>query len=171
MAVSAESVLKLKQGFDLMWFIPKSTYLWEYVEQRYKHYPSFGFEGGLYVGSLNYSHELLNIKHVVDNLRENDEFVQDVSSWIEPFRDYVYANFRKDVFKENLTENEFKLFLSKFLFSARYAKYQANFRFVKELECGIPAPDIVVCFFLFKSNFVVVFLIFRCLISIFDLII
>lgn len=58
-----------------------------------------------------------------------------------------------DVFKQKLTENEFKLFLSKFLFSSRYAKYQANFRFAKELECGIPAPDIVVRFvFIFFYN-------------------
>lgn len=116
------------------------------MEQRYQYYPSLGFEGGLYLGSLNYSQELVNIKHMVDNLRENDDFMQDFSSWIEPFRDYVYINFRKDVFKEKLSENEFKLFLSKFLFSSRHAKYQANFRFAKELECGIPTPDIVVWF-------------------------
>lgn len=53
-----------------------------------------------------------------------------------------------DIFVETLTETEFRLFLSKFLFSSRYAKYQANFRFVKDLECGIPAPDIVVRFYL-----------------------
>lgn len=87
--------MKLRQGFDLTWFIPKSTYLSEYIEQKYKYYPSLGFEGGLYLGSLNYSEELLNIKHVVDNLKENDEFIQDFSSWIEPFRDYVYTNFHK----------------------------------------------------------------------------
>lgn len=127
-----------------MWFIPKSTYLWKYVEQKHKYYPSMGLEGGLYLGSLNYSQELLNIKQIVDNLRENDNFVQDFSSWVEPFRDYVYMNFQKDIFKEQLSESDFKMFLSKFLFSSRYAKYQANFRFVKDLECGKPAPDIVV---------------------------
>lgn len=92
---STQNALKLKQGFDLTWFIPKSTYLWEYIEQRYKYYPGLGFEAGLYLGSLNYSQELMNIKNVVDNLRENGEFVQDFSSWVEPFRDYVYKNFHK----------------------------------------------------------------------------
>lgn len=142
--LSTQSALQLKQGFDLMWFIPKSTYLSKYVEQRHNYYPSLGFEGGLYLGSLNYSDELWNIKHMVDNLRENDDFLQGFSSWVEPFRDYVYDNFRKDVFSERLTENEFNLFLSMFLFSPRFAKYQANFRFSKNLECGIPAPNIVV---------------------------
>lgn len=103
------------------------------------------------MGSLNYSQEIMNIKHVVDVLRENDDFVQDFSSWLEPFRDYVYANFKTDIYRETLSENQFKLFLSKFLFSSRYAKYQANFRFAKELECGLPAPDIIVRWLIITS--------------------
>lgn len=47
-----------------------------------------------------------------------------------------------------LSENEFKLYLSKFLFSPKGASYQAHFRFERDLECGIPASEILVKFLL-----------------------
>lgn len=49
-----------------------------------------------------------------------------------------------DIYYEILTTNEFNLFLSKFLFSPRGARFQANFRFDKDLECGIPVSNITV---------------------------
>ncbi|KAK4886579.1 hypothetical protein RN001_002850 [Aquatica leii] len=139
---SIESTLRLEQRFDPEWFIPRSTHLYKYIHKRNEHYPTAGFEAGVYLGSLNYTSEINNIKNIVTELEESPEIVKNIQSWVDPFRDYVKLNFKKDMFSESLSTNEFNLFLSKFLFSPKGAKFQANFRFTKDLECGIPAPNI-----------------------------
>lgn len=48
------------------------------------------------------------------------------------------------MFTEPLSDERFNLYLSKFLNSPKNAKYQANFIFERDLECGIPAPKIKV---------------------------
>lgn len=78
-----------------MWFIPERTHLAKYLEQRKKYYPTMGFEAGLYMGSLNYSQEILEIKKVSDRLILSDDVGTGVNSWVDPFRDYVYKNFKK----------------------------------------------------------------------------
>jgi len=142
LAFSISSILKLEQRFDPVWFIPKSSHLHKYLEKRTELYPHIGWEGGLYLGSLNYTHELPNIRNMIHTLQGSSNIVGDVNSWVHPFQKYVKKNFKKDIYEETLSTNEFNLFLSKFLFSPKGAKFQANFRFEKELECGIPAPNI-----------------------------
>ncbi|KAF2904389.1 hypothetical protein ILUMI_01779 [Ignelater luminosus] len=149
---SIESTLKLEQRFDPMWFIPKNTYLAKYVEKRIELYPTMGFEAGLYLGSLNYPDEILNIRNMVQRLENSTDAVNSIQSWIDPFRNYVKKNFKKDVYYETLTTNEFNLFLSKFLFSPRGARFQANFRFDKDLECGIPVSNITMSSIDFRLN-------------------
>lgn len=53
-----------------------------------------GFEAGLYMGSLNYSQELQEIKKVADSLENADDIGTDITSWVDPFRNYVYKNFK-----------------------------------------------------------------------------
>ncbi|KAF5282163.1 hypothetical protein FQR65_LT02860 [Abscondita terminalis] len=139
---SIESTIRLEQRFDPEWFIPSSTHLYKFLRKRNEHYPTAGFEAGIYLGSLNYTDEINNIKNIVTGLEESPKYVENIQSWVDPFRDYVKLNFKKDMFNESLSTNEFNLFLSKFLFSPKGARFQANFRFTKDLECGIPAPNI-----------------------------
>lgn len=49
-----------------------------------------------------------------------------------------------DMYKEILSEKEFNLYLSKFLFSPKGARFQRLFHFEKDLECGLPASKIIV---------------------------
>lgn len=53
-----------------------------------------GFEAGLYMGSLNYSQEILQIKKMSDLLKQAD-IGTEVTSWVDPFGDYVYRYFQK----------------------------------------------------------------------------
>lgn len=107
---SIESTLKLEQRFDPMWFVPERTHLFKYLEQRRTYYPTMGFEAGLYMGSLNYSQEIGQIKKVSDLLIQADDVGTEVTSWVDPFRDYVYKNFRKG--KESLIHCNILLFKS-----------------------------------------------------------
>ncbi|XP_025830631.1 protein patched homolog 1 isoform X2 [Agrilus planipennis] len=138
---SIRSTLDLQQKFDPNWFIPDNTYLGKYLEQKKKYYPLLGNEGAYFMGALNYTHEMHNIKTVVDTLRNYSSIIK-INSWVDPFYNFVKHHFKKDVYEDDLTDFEFNNFLSKFLFSPQNAKFQANFGFAAPLECGIPVSQI-----------------------------
>ncbi|XP_072390401.1 patched domain-containing protein 3-like [Diabrotica undecimpunctata] len=152
---SIESCMKLDKKFNPEWFIPEGTHLGNFFSARNTYFPLVGFDAGLYMGSVNYSHELTNIKRAVDKLNEISNVTENVVSWVDPFRDFVMFNFHHDVFIEPLDDDRFSIFLSKFLMSPNYAQYQGNFIFERELECGVPAPKIkfsTIDFFFKKSS-------------------
>lgn len=141
---SIEAILKLEQRFDPMWFIPENTYLNQYVHNKRALYPNQGYEASILMGQLNYSQDLTKIVTMVNEIENRTNIVYEISSWIEPFHDFVLTYFDKDFYVNNLSENEFKLYLSKFLHTPSGGKYQANFRFQSKLKCGEPAPNIMV---------------------------
>lgn len=99
---SMESIFKLEKHFDPTWFIPKQTYLYSYLNVKGEYYSNQGFEAGLYFGEINYTKEINNIKVMSDQLKSSDDIVTNVLSWVDPFREYVFVNF-----KEGILENEF----------------------------------------------------------------
>ncbi|XP_045465991.1 patched domain-containing protein 3-like isoform X1 [Harmonia axyridis] len=141
-ALSIRNCLKLEQRFDPHWFVPKNSDLYSYYQKRTELYPNHGFEGGVYMGAINYTHEIPKIKEVVDNMRNKSDIIVGVSEWLTPFRDFVKRTYVTDIYKETIDELHFNLYLSKFLMNPQYAKYQSNFQFERPLECGIPAPKI-----------------------------
>lgn len=50
----------------------------------------------------------------------------------------------------NLTDYQWRHYLSQFLFSNQGGRYQADFRFDKELKCGSPTPNVTVSQIAFK---------------------
>lgn len=154
--------LKLEKKFDINFFLPKDSYMNRYLNARFEVFPTAGYEAGIFMGNVNYSEEIPNIRKMVYNLESSTDITSSVNSWVDPFRNYAYKLFKKggrlccgycstciwcdvlDIYVETLSPNEFNLFLMKFLFSPHGAKFQANFRFDRELECGIPAPNITV---------------------------
>ncbi|KAH1013969.1 hypothetical protein HUJ04_002883 [Dendroctonus ponderosae] len=140
--VSIESALKLEQRFDPKWFLPEGTHLAEYIKARDTHFPHVGWDAAFYMGALNYSHELKKIKAAVDQLENMTDITSNIMSWVDPFRTFVLNNFKHDVYEEDLDEDRFDIMMSKFLHSPRYAKYQGNFVFERDLECGAGIPKI-----------------------------
>lgn len=88
-------MLALEQKFDPLWFIPEDSYFLKYIQERTKYYPTMGFEAGLYMGELDYNLELERIHDAVELLRNNTDIVNDISSWVQPFHDFVYEHFKK----------------------------------------------------------------------------
>lgn len=143
-AFSTEAVLKLEQKFDPMWFIPENTYLNQYVAQKRELYPNQGYEASILMGKLNYSQQLKEIGSMVEEIESQTDIVHEISSWIVPFHNFVSTYFDKDFYTENLTDTEFRTYLSKFLHTQIGGKYQANFRFESKLKCGEPVSNITV---------------------------
>jgi hypothetical protein len=49
-----------------------------------------------------------------------------------------------DIATDILSDDEFSIYISKYLFSTHGAKYQKSFRFDGKLLCGQPAPPVTV---------------------------
>lgn len=149
---SIESIFRLEQRFDPAWFIPRDTFLSDFVVEKTKYFPSSGFDAGIFVGAVNYTYEFPKLNDMVEQLENSSDIVTDVHGWIKPFRDFVKVYYQKDAFLGELSDNEFNLFLSKFLFSPRGARFQANFRFQHDLECGLPASKILMSSYDFQFH-------------------
>ena len=105
-------------------------------------YPNRGFEAGVYMGRLNYTAELPKIISMANDIKEQTHILTHISTWTDPFQEFVEEFYKIDIRKTLLTDIQFKVFISKFLFSAMGGQYQANFKFEKNLVCGEPASDV-----------------------------
>lgn len=141
-AFSIERVFQIKQKFDPIWFIPSSTYYFEYAMMHRQLYPNRGFEAAVYMGSFNYTDEIPKIIELSEKLNKETDILGHVSSWIEEFQEFMEEFYEIDLRNQKLTEEQFKFYISKFLFSASGGKYQANFKFDKTLICGEPASEV-----------------------------
>lgn len=141
---SGIAVFRLEQRFDPNWFIPQGTYLNKFIEIKKDLYPNQGYEAMILMGQLNYTSELVHIHDMVDRMENETEIVHEMSAWIIPFREFVFNYYEIDFYEKNLTDTEFRKYLTKFLYTNSGGKFQANFRFKTKLECGELAPDIMV---------------------------
>lgn len=141
-AFSVERVFQIKQKFDPIWFIPSTSYHFQYTMMHRQFYPNRGFEAGVYMGSLNYTAELPKIISLANDIKEQTHILTEVSTWTDPFQEFVEEFYKIDIRKTLLTDAQFKAFISKFLFSAMGGLFQANFKFDKTLVCGESATDV-----------------------------
>lgn len=141
-AFSIERVFHIKQKFDPIWFIPSTSYHFKYTMMHRQFYPDRGFEAAVYMGNLNYTAELPKIIAMANEIKEQTHILTHISTWTDPFQEYVEEFFKIDIRKTILTDTQFKSLISKFLFSAMGGQFQANFKFTTNLVCGEPASDL-----------------------------
>lgn len=147
---SFTGLLRLEQRFDPNWFIPDGTYLNQYTAIKKELFPDQGYEAAILMGRLNYTAELHNIAHMVEAIQNRPDLVHEISSWVDPFHDFVEIFYETDFFNETLSDYDFRLYLSKFLHTQSGGKFRANFRFKSKIECGEPVPEITVSTIDFK---------------------
>ena len=99
--------------------------------------------------NINSSHleklEWLDTK--LDDLVSSRRVLERYNFW---WKDFTTFTEKREVESwRNISNSEFQMLLSDFLFSNTGSKYQKNFHFETELECGSQAPDILVI----KINF------------------
>lgn len=149
-AFSFIGVMKLEQKFDPNWFIPEGTYLSNFTAEKKELFPDQGYEAAILMGRLNYTQELNHITNMVRVIENHTNIVHEISSWTEPFHDFVKTYYSTDFYNETLTDYDFRLYLSKFLHTQGGGKYRANFRFKAKMQCGEPVPEIQVSTIDFK---------------------
>jgi len=94
--------------------------------------------------NINSSHleklEWLDTK--LDDLVSSRRVLERYNFW---WKDFTTFTEKREVESwRNISNSEFQMLLSDFLFSNTGSKYQKNFHFETELECGSQAPDILV---------------------------
>lgn len=141
---SIDRVLRIKQKFDPMWFIPSKTYYHQYVMETRNFYPNRGYGAGVYMGHLNYSMELPKLITVAKEVANRTDVLSKVQSWPTAFHEYMLDLHSINVLNEQLSESKFNDFLSQFLFSIDGGRYQENLKFKSNLVCGEPASEILI---------------------------
>ena len=138
----------LIQKFDPMWFLPLDSYLVSWHDANEKYFPSNGEKIFVFVTELQLPEELEKLDSVISELQKQDDILSNVNSWYVPFKKYHNDHFKqKDKVNVNdLDEELFKTRLTQFLFSPNGSRFRMLFRFDGNMKCGIPAPEIQVCF-------------------------
>ncbi|KAG6455397.1 NPC intracellular cholesterol transporter 1 [Manduca sexta] len=139
---SIQAVLRLEQRFDPKWFIPDDTYYKQYLDAVDRYYPEEGHMALVFLGDLNYTRELPNLHNMMSEISKKS-YVTDVVAWEEYFQKYVLSNYGRDLRSGNITEAEFNGYLSRFLYSPVGGRFQVNFKFEKNFQCGEPATRIL----------------------------
>lgn len=141
---SFTGLLQLEQKFDPNWFIPQRTYLSQFTAVKNDLFPDQGYEAMILMGRLNYTEELNHIQKMVETIENRPDLVHQISSWVNPFHEFVKIYYEFDFFNETMKDEDFRYYLSKFLHTNSGGKYRANFRFKSTLICGEPVPEITV---------------------------
>ncbi|CAH0605519.1 unnamed protein product [Chrysodeixis includens] len=148
---SVQAIFLLEQRFDPKWFIPEDTYFKHFIDTHDYYYPEEGSMAMVFLGEMNYTKEFVQLYDMMQNLRKQD-YVYDVSCWVEHFHQYVLQNFNKDLIKNasSFSDDDFNRHLSRFLYSPIGGRFQANFKFSEHFSCGDPATQIQASTMLFK---------------------
>lgn len=99
------------------------------------------------MGNMNYSKDFTKIMALSDQLENRTDIMHSLESWAKPFHEFVRVHYYIDIMETELSDDLWKTYLSKFLYSNAGGKYQANFKFNQKLQCGQPTGNITVSYF------------------------
>lgn len=142
LGTSIWGVTNLRQEFNPVWFIPQSSYLFQFLSRAQTFYPEAGERGTVYLGALNYSQELPKIGYLTQSMREN-EYISFVDSWYDLMVDYTNKSTGEDITGQPLNESFFNMAMSEFLYSPSGSRFQNYFHFDGNLTAMEPAPPIL----------------------------
>ncbi|XP_045610892.2 patched domain-containing protein 3 [Procambarus clarkii] len=142
LAVSGWGLSNLRQEFNPIWFLPQSSYLFQFFMKQQYYYPSSGEMGYIYFGKMNYFDELPKIDELMIQMKES-EYISEVDSWYLKYKSY-WEQQGYSVPDPDETEMEFLDKLGMFLHSPSGSKFRVrNFRFDGTLNCTTAAPPIL----------------------------
>lgn len=139
---SVEAIFRLEQRFDPKWFIPEETYYKDFLNNYDHFYPNEGHAAMVFLGEMNYNKEFSTLYDMAQRMR-NESYVNELVTWVETFQGYVQKNYGKDMRNVSaISDEDFKTYLSRFLYSPVGAKFQINLKFSQQFRCGHPATNI-----------------------------
>ncbi|XP_071537135.1 NPC intracellular cholesterol transporter 1 homolog 1b-like [Panulirus ornatus] len=142
LATSIWGVTNLHQEFNPVWFIPQSSYLFQFLFRAQKYYPEAGERGMVYLGALNYSQELPKIGELTETMKRN-KYISSVDSWYDLMVNYTKLDTGEEIDGKPMNETFFSKALSTFLFSPMGSPFQNYFSFDGKLTMAKPAPTVV----------------------------
>ncbi|XP_066939871.1 patched domain-containing protein 3-like isoform X1 [Macrobrachium rosenbergii] len=149
--VCAWGVSGLRQEFNPIWFIPQSSYLFQFLDRIYTYYPSAGERGTVYLGALDYPREVYKVGQLTEAMLE-DEYISHVDSWYDAMANYTMSDLGEDIRNKPLNDTFFSQILSAFLFSPVGSKYQSYFHFDGNLTIARPTPPVLACKFDYRHR-------------------
>ena len=157
LAVGVWGTLHIKVHFDPIKLMPKTSYLRQFADQFQREFPTVGFEAEVYAGSMGYSLGAFEgVNSVADGmmaLAETGEYLAGAEMWWLDFKHFLNSTHGiadwRDIFDHADGEGRgqyrsFPHHLSDFLHHAEGGKSKHSLKFVDELHCDEPAPEIKV---------------------------
>lgn len=92
---------QLKQWFDPNWFLPKGSYLSDYIIVHNQQFPSRGYPAGVFIGEIDYIAEYSKIITLTEKFN-NMSTIYRVETWPQDFAKFVdkyYAKGKKLIYK------------------------------------------------------------------------
>lgn len=83
---------RLEQWFDPVWFLPKDSYLSEYLIVKQNEFPKLGHEATVFMHEIDFVREFPKILNLSKTLK-NATFVENVKDWPEDFLYFIGTNF------------------------------------------------------------------------------
>lgn len=93
----------MRQEFNPIWFIPKSTYLSQYFSVIENYYPDNGQLASIYIQTTNISSNLNNLESLIDTVKNETSIVSRTDDWFGGFKEFS-AN-RHAISKMSLLDN------------------------------------------------------------------
>ena len=151
-------VTLLQQEFQSVWFLPASSYLRQWFEANARYFPGDGERVVVYMAEMDWPQDLARVEKLVTDLSEAENIIKSVDSWYPAFKQFSNTNLGSDIPTTALDNLTFNKYLTQFLYNADPStlglRFIPNFKFLeeKEVECGVPAPDILLSTFTFSHQ-------------------
>ncbi|XP_063850802.1 protein patched homolog 1-like isoform X1 [Scylla paramamosain] len=133
-------VTNLRQEFNPVWFIPESSYLYQFISKVQYYYPESGEKGLVYLGALDYAAELPSISLLEDKMKSS-KYISSVDSWYDSLVSYTLDTTGENIEGMAVNASFFGEILTGFLFSGEGGRFQQYFKF--ENDTIFPEPHVL----------------------------
>lgn len=79
----------MRQEFNPIWFIPKSTYLSKYFSTIESFYPDNGQLASIYIQTTNISGNLNHLEGLIGTIKNETTLVTRVDDWFDGFKEFT----------------------------------------------------------------------------------
>jgi Niemann-Pick C1 protein len=153
--------LKIKIDFDPVLVLPPRSNLKLFIDESEDHYPTNGYGASVYTGGLPYTAEnfekLDAMVAKLDGMAHEGDIISygeklpllsgswDLSTgfWWTDLKDFMRKKRNVTDWRTTFADDSLRLHLSDYLHREEGAQDKINFEFEVDLECNVPAPNIL----------------------------
>eukprot|EP00090_Calanus_glacialis_P005513 TRINITY_DN14271_c0_g1_i1.p1 TRINITY_DN14271_c0_g1~~TRINITY_DN14271_c0_g1_i1.p1 ORF type:complete len:913 (+),score=178.94 TRINITY_DN14271_c0_g1_i1:65-2740(+) len=143
LGVGIFGIIHLRMEFRPEWLMDPDSEIHGWYEAHKKYFALDGERGTIYIKETNYTDNFDKLEELVTKLENEELIIRSIDSWFMQFKKFLSMddpNFEWNMLNETMFQEK----LSHFLFAPMGAKYRLMLKFDGDLQCGQPAPPIVV---------------------------